>query len=414
MPAQEFTVPYPARGSVLGAPELSALAELVGSSRTLSAGGCRAAFEQRFAKLVGSRHAVSTTSGTVALELAVKLLDLEVGDEVIATPQTYRATLDPLLDQPITVRFCDIDPLTLNAEPGSVESLVSGRTRAILLVHYGGLPADMDSIMRLARRHGITVIEDCAHALGSSYYGRRPGSLANLSCFSFHTSKNITTLGEGGMVTTDDDTWAERLERLRSNASDAEFRPRKQRIGDRAFASAWMLHPGNAYTHACTRLRHHGTNATLSEAAAAVGIVQLDRLDTLTAARRGIAERIGAVLRRFPFAVVPQEPEGVVSSHHLYTFSFKEGCGIDRDRFVEGMIARGVELQLRYFPLHLLPEWQARGHREGECPNAERMWFDRQVNLPCHPSLSDRQVTYLANSLEAQLVEAAAGRWAVV
>lgn len=406
MSPDHYLVPYPQRGSVLGDAELEALTEVLKSDLPLSDGHYRRKFEKQFSELVGAKHAISTTSGTVALALAINLLGLREGDEVIVTPQTYKATIQPLLDLPVTVRFCDVDPLTLNPDPASIAALLTERTKAIVIVHYGGLPAEMDRIMPIARAQGVVVIEDCAHALGSSYHGRRPGSLADLSCFSFHSSKNITTLGEGGMVTTDDDEWRERLHRMRSNDSDAVYARSPHRIGDRVTAPPWMLHAGNSFTHNCVELRNAGTNATLAEPGAAVGIAQLGRLDQLVRRRRAIAERITGVLRRFPFVRLVPEPPGVVSAYHLYTF-FVDGESAHRDTIVERLAERGVQLQLRYFPLHLLPEWRARGHRLGECPVAERTWFHHQINVPCQPSLSEQQVHYLLGSLEAVLTAAA-------
>ncbi|MEU0518312.1 DegT/DnrJ/EryC1/StrS family aminotransferase [Streptosporangium sp. NPDC006007] len=404
-----YLVPYPQRGSVLADAEVDTITEILRSGAPLSGGPYREAFERRFCELVGARHALSVTSGTVALSLAINLLGLRPGDEVLVTPQTFKATIQPLLDLPVTVRFCDVDPMTLNVDPAGVEALVTERTKAIVLVHYGGLPADMDRIMGIARRQGIVVVEDCAHALGSRYRGRRPGALADIGCFSFHTSKNITTLGEGGMVTVHNEErgheWAERLDRMRSNNSDAVFVPAPLRIGNREDAPSWMLHAGNSYTHDCVEMRYSGTNATLSEPAAAVGIAQLDRLDRLVKRRRENSARITEVLRGFPFVEPVAEPADVVNAYHLYTFLVDPAAGVDRDAVVERLRQLGVQLQLRYFPLHLLPEWRARGHRFGECPAAEEVWFRRQVNVPCQPSLSDQQVSHLLEALHTALTE---------
>ncbi|MFF0227190.1 DegT/DnrJ/EryC1/StrS family aminotransferase [Streptomyces sp. NPDC004629] len=409
MSSQSYLVPYPTRGSVLGEAELAAVSRVLRSHSPLSAGIHRAAFEKRFCELTGSAHALSVTSGTVALALAISVLGLRPGDEVIATSQTYKATVQPLLEHQVTVRFCDIDRTTLNADPDSIKSLVSERTKAILLVHYGGLPADMESIMSIARLHGIVVVEDCAHALGSLYRGSTPGALGDIGCFSFHSSKNITTLGEGGMVTVQNDAWAERLDRMRSNDSDAVFVPSPHPLGGREVPPDWMLHPGNAYTHGCVEVLNAGTNATMPEPSAAVGVVQLDRLDELVARRRDIAHRITALLKRYPFVRTVEETHGVRNAYHLYTFFLDPGCGVGRDAFVDRLVRRGVEIQLRYFPLHLMPEWRARGHRLGECPVAERLWFEEQVNLPCQPGLSDQQVAWLLEALEAVLTEVETG-----
>ncbi|RJO70064.1 DegT/DnrJ/EryC1/StrS family aminotransferase [Nocardia panacis] len=407
MSQRNYLVPYPQRGSIFGAAELDALSEVLNSNLTLSGGAYRESFEKQFREMVGSRHALSVTSGTVALALAINLLGLQPGDEVIATPQTFKATVQPLLDLRVSVRFCDIDPNTLNADPASIEALITARTKAIIIVHYGGLPAEMDRIMRLARARGILVLEDCAHALGSDYFDRRPGSLADIGCFSFHSSKNITTLGEGGMVTFDEDTWLERLDRMRSNDSDADFARAAHRIGELDGAPSWMVYVGNSYTHNCVTLRHAGTNATLAEPNAAFGIAQLSRLDRLVKRRRENAARIDAVLDQFPFVRRVVEPEGVANAYHLYTFFVDPESGANRNWIVERLAQHGVQLQLRYFPLHLLPEWRARGHRVGECPTAERMWFDQQINVPCQPSLSEEQFGRILDALHDVLTEAA-------
>lgn len=404
----DYAVPAACRGSVLGQAEIDALAELVHSSGPLSAGTSRETFERRFANHLGVPHALTVTSGTVALHLAIDLLDLCDGDEVIATAQTYQATVQPLLEHPVRVRFCDVEPDSLAVDPAVLESLLTERTRAIVLVHYGGYPADMARILQLARARGVAVVEDCAHALGAVRDGWRPGSLGDIGCFSFHGSKNITTLGEGGMVTVHRADWAERLDRRRSNDIDGEFVPIPIDVAaatDVPAALPWMKYSADVYRQDVATLRRAGTNATMSEAAAAVGLVQLAKLDTLVERRRAIAARLDAVLASFAGDVrVPAVPAGVRHAHHLYTF-FVERPGT-RDELVRALDRLGVEIQLRYFPQHLLPEWRARGHRRGECPVAERLWFDQHVNLPCHPGLTDRQVDHLADALDTALRQA--------
>lgn len=392
----DFIVPFARRGSIVGADDLSMITDLVHSGDVLSAGNLRDQFEARFAKHVGSRYALSVTSGTVALELAIEMLDLTPGDEVIATPQTFQATLQPLLAHNIRVRFCDIDPVTLNLDPTLLRSLITDRTKAILLVHYGGYPADMDRIMAIARPRGITVIEDAAHALGTTYHDRRPGALADIACFSFHSTKNITTLGEGGMITLDRDDWAERMDRRRNNEADGLYTPAP---APAPFLLPWMKFSADVYRWTCTGIRKPGTNATMAEAAAAVGLTQMDKLDALVARRRWIATRLNDTISRFPGTRVQHVPPGIEHSYHLYTFFIDH----NRDELVRSLHSRGVEVQLRYFPQHLTPEWRWRGHTEGECPVAEQLWFNSHMNLPCHPGLSDAQVDHLLASVESSL-----------
>lgn len=397
-----YTVPYASRGSILGADEAAALERLLTSDDSLSMGSWRQRFEERFREHVGTRHALTVTSGTVALELAIHLLDLAPGDEVVVTPQTFQATAQPLLGYQADVRFCDVDPQSLNMAPGALKSLITDRTRGILLVHYGGWPAEMDEILTMARERGILVVEDCAHALGASYDGRRPGSLGDIGCFSFHSSKNITTLGEGGMLTFDRDDWSERLERLRSNEVDGVFVSAPELPMEEPVLLPWMKYASSVYQEACLGVRRSGTNATLSEAACAVGLVQLDRLEELVKRRQAIAAQLDEVVGRYPGARVGRPRPGVEHARHLYTF-FAGGSPDVREAVVRGLDERGVEVQLRYFPLHLLPEWRDRGHGLGECPVAEHLWFDEHVNLPCHPGLSDAQVEHMAQALDEAL-----------
>ncbi|BBB00116.1 putative aminotransferase [Actinacidiphila reveromycinica] len=408
-----YAVPYASRGSVFGADEVQALTRLVESDDALSMGSWREQFEERFREHIGTRHALTVTSGTVALELAIHLLDLAPGDEVIVTPQTFQATVQPLLSYQATVRFCDVDPESLNMDPVALKSLITDRTRAILLVHYGGWPAEMDEILTLARERGIFVVEDCAHALGASYDGRRPGSLGDIGTFSFHASKNITTLGEGGMLTFDRDDWAERIDRLRSNEVDGVFVSAPELPMESPKLLPWMKYSATVYQEACLGVRRSGTNATLSEAACSVGLVQLERLEALVARRRAIAARLDEVIDRHPGARVGRPRAGLVHAHHLYTF-FAGGPADVREALVRGLDERGVEVQLRYFPLHLLPEWRDRGHGLGECPVAERLWFNEHVNLPCSPGLSDAQVERMVEALDEALGSAYAGAGAGV
>lgn len=394
-----YTVRYPRVGSRLGERELAAVREVVESGETLSQGVWRERFEQAFRTYTGTRHAYSVTSGTVALQLAIHLVDLQPGDEVIVTPQTYQATIQPLLNYQVNVRFADVSPDTLNIGPEQVAELITARTRAIIVVHYAGYPADMPGLMCLARQHGLIVIEDAAHALGAQLNGRPPGGLGHIGCFSFQSAKNITTLGEGGMLTFDDDDWAERVARVRGNECDVTFVPAANTFGRSETPPSWAMYPGLAYTHDVVKFRRAGTNGTLTEPAAAVGLVQLDRLPELTAARQAVAARLTGTVRKYPGLRVPKVPPHIVHPYHLFTFFVEPDAGFTRDELVNELACEGVQTYLRYFPLHLLPEWRARGHGYGECPIAERLWFEQQMILPCQPTLTAEQVDELVAAL---------------
>ena len=398
----QYVVPYNRRGTLFGDEEIVALKKLLlESDKTLSGGEQREAFEAEFAAYVGAKFAVSVTSCTVALELATYLLDLQPGNVVIVTPQTYWASINPLLDIDVNVRFCDIDSNSLNLDPARLADLICANTRAIYVTHYGGLMANMDPILSIAERYGLFVIEDCAHAHGSEYKGHRPGALGDIGCFSFQSMKNMSTLGEGGMITLKEPRWLDVLRRLREGEPDAEFVPRTSSvIGPYRKNESLDRHEKNAFTHDCSTIRRHGTNAIMSEPAALIGRIQLEKLPNLIEKRRSIASRLNEALSRVPGLRIQHEPEGFFHSYHLYTFFVEPDSGIDHEALITLIDATGVEIQMRYFPLHLLSEWRLRGGSPGLCPIAEKVWFEQQVNLPIYPSLTEDQVDFMIKTVE--------------
>jgi perosamine synthetase len=395
--------PRAALGTQLGDDEIAAVTEVIRSGMGLSHGPMRDRFEAAMAEFLGVKHAITVTSGTVALAIATALLELQPGDEVISTPQTYQATVQALVGTGVRVRFCDVDPNSLNMDVELLKNMITSRTRAILLVHYGGFPAPMREIMEFARERGITVVEDSAHSIGAQFGGRRPGSLGDIGCFSFQSSKIISTLGEGGLITFDRDDWRERVLRIRNNDCDGIFTSAMAPfpVVDRA------LYPGLAHTHNLDRVFHCGTNATMTEPAAAVGLAQLNRLPELLARRQQIADAYDGCLSRIDGIRTQKVPPGVVRSNHFYTCFVEPELGVTRDEIVRELHQAGIEMWLRYFPLHLLPEWRAQGSQLGDCPVAERIWFTSQLNLPCYPAMSDDHVDLVCDTLERACAVAA-------
>jgi perosamine synthetase len=265
MATDRYVVPYLPTGSTFGQDEIDAVVRVLESGDKLSCGPERDAFEAEFKAYTRAAHALSLTNCTVALEVATYLLNLAPGDEVIAATQTYQANVTPLLGLPVKVKFCDIDPDTLNVAPEAFAGLVTDRTKALYLVHHGGTPADMVAIMEIANKHGIAVIEDCAHALGSFYRGRALGTFGHFGCWSFQSYKNISTLGEGGMLTVAGDKHVEAIGRVRAIEPDADFTARvASPFGGYTMPSDGLeRHAKNAYDEDCVVLRHPGTNSTL-------------------------------------------------------------------------------------------------------------------------------------------------------
>jgi perosamine synthetase len=213
--------------------------------------------------------------------------------------------------------------------------------------------------------------------------------------------KNMSTLGAGGLITFQDPCWLERVQRVRGCEPDADFEVRySPSIGPYELPPTLLnRHQKNAYTHDCVALRRRGANGMLTEAACVVGRIQLQKLPQFVARRRAIAARLNEGLRDVPGLRLQVEPEGQCHAYHLYTLFVEPNSGIDHERLLAEIHHGGVEVQLRYFPLHLLPEWRLRGGRPGQCPVTERTWFRQQVNLPIYPDLTDEQVEFIIETV---------------
>jgi len=401
---KSYVVPYSGQGSILGLQTIEALARTL-QQDTLAYGPMRDRFEAEFAEYTGVKYAHSTTNCTTALYLSVQLLGLTPQDEVIVTPQTFWATIRGLQATGVKLRFADIDPNSLNIDPATIEDKITSRTKAIYLVHLGGLMADMDPIMDIARRHNLYVVEDCAHAPGAEHKGRKAGSIGDIGCFSFHSLKNMSTIGEGGMITFSRDEWAEMVRPLSSIGVVYRRRPRvEERFGPYPKPShRYGDHAAGAYTYDCDGPVLVGNNYRMSEGAAAVGSVQLRKLDDLNEMRRRIGRRLDEGLSQIEGIRVQQELEGYKHIYHLYVFFYQplqDGTNQEKEELIRILDEEeGVEIVNRYFPIHLLPEIRAQGHDFGECPVAERVWFEQHVNLPIYPALRPDQVDYMIEAV---------------
>jgi len=392
----DYVVPEYGQGSLYGFEEMEAVARAL-QQNSLEGGAILEEFEREFAAFVGAKHAMGTVSGTMALHLCAHVLDLGEGDEVVCTTQTFMATMLPFAARRVNVRFADIEPETLCVDPAAVEGRITPRTKAIYVMHYGGLPCDMDPILEIAARHRLPVVEDAAHAPGASYRGRRIGGLSTLTCFSFGSLKNMTTLGQGGMVTTNDDALLARLRALRGRGLSGRRTERPEpTIGPyREPSPRYADHAGDAYTHDWVEIDGAGANIPITGAQAAVGLVQLRKLERMNGIRRELAARYADGLTQIEGVRVQPDREGRQSVYHLFPFflSQKES-GVNHDDLIRGIEARGVRINNRFFPCHLTGYMRPAGHRFGECPVCERVWFEEQVNLPISPLHTPQQIDY--------------------
>ncbi len=323
----------------------------------LAQGPVVAELEAAFAGLCEVREAVAVSSGTAALEATLRALGIGAGDEVITTPFTFVATLNAILAVGAVARFADIDPSTFTIDPEAAAALVGARTAAILPVHLYGLPADLERLGALARRHGLALVEDAAQAHGARVGGRPVGSFG-AGCFSLYATKNVAA-GEGGIVTTDDAVLADRLRLLRNQGMRERY-----------------------------RYEVIGTNLRLTDLAAAVAVGQVRRLGTLTAARRANAARLRSGLAGLAGLRLPEEPAGRDHVYHQFTVRVVRSEGRDRDRLGAALARRGIATGV-YYPRVVFDYECYAGHpgvvRE-EVPQA-RAAAAEVLSLPVHPAL---------------------------
>ena len=331
-------------------------------------------FEEAFAAWVGSKFAVSFSSGTAALHAAAFAAGLKPGDEAITSPMTFAATANCLLYAGATPVFADVLRDTLNLDPQEVSRRITPQTKAILPVDYAGHPADLEAIMELAHANNLVVIEDGCHALGAEYNQKRVGSISHMTVFSFHPVKHLTT-GEGGMVTTDNPSYAETLRRFRNHGISSDARQRQK---------------GGEYFYEIVLL---GFNYRLSDIACALGIQQLRRLESNLARRKEIALRYHSEFEGIPGLSVPVTRDGVSPAWHLYPIRLQlDSLRASRDQIFRALRAENIGVNVHYIPVHLHPYYRDRfGYEPGSYRIAEYA-YERLLSLPMFHGMTDQDV----------------------
>jgi perosamine synthetase len=342
-------------------------------SPNLSLGPKLAEFEDAFARYVGRKRAVAVNSGTSGLFLCMQALGVGHGDEVITTPFTFVATATSIMMAGARPVFVDIDPAGLNIDPAKIESAITPKTKAILPVEVFGNPAGFDRICEIARKHNLPVIEDSCEALGSSLNGAKAGTFGAMSVFGFYPNKQITT-GEGGMILTDDEALADACVSLRNQG--------------RAKDSRWLGHERLGY------------NYRLSDINCALGIVQLSRIDEIKAKRRQAAQWYRDMLADERRLIVPAEPEDCDLSWFVFVVRLTGDFSLEqRDRILEHMRSRDIQVGNYFAPVHLMPFIAERcGYKPGDFPVAEAV-SQRTIALPFHNHLTLDQVTTVCRIL---------------
>jgi len=346
-------------------------------SPNLSLGPKLGEFERAFADYVGTKRAVAVNSGTSGLFLCMLAMGIAPGDEVITTPFTFVASATSIMMAGARPVFVDIDPVSLNIDPGKIEAGISEKTKAILPVEIFGNPAGFDAVCKIAKKHNLPVIEDSCEALGSALKGKKVGTFGTMSVFGFYPNKQITT-GEGGMILTDDDDLADLCVSLRNQGRGKD--------------ASWLAHERLGY------------NYRLSDINCALGIVQLSRIDEIKAKRRQVAEWYRQMLSDEDRLIVPVAPADCDMSWFVFVVRLAEGLTMEqRDRILQQMNSRNIQVGNYFPPVHLMPFIAEKyGHKPGDFPITESA-SARAIALPFHNHLTKDQVAIVCTALKQLL-----------
>lgn len=334
-----------------------------------------AALEKRLCQVTGAKYAVVVANGTAALHLAALAAGFEEGDEVIVSSITFAASSNCVLYCGAKPVFADIDPETYNIDPGAVEKLITPRTKGIVAVDFTGQAADYDALLRICRENNLVLIEDAAHSIGTKYKGRPVGSIADMTCFSFHPVKTVTG-GEGGAITTNDEQLYHKLVRLRTHGITRN--PEE------------MVHPSDALWY--NEQVELGFNYRMTDFQAALLLSQLNKLDKFSLRRKEIVRKYDQVFSQMPELIVQKEIPESDTTRHLYVIRLNpKWLTCDRRQFFDALYAENVCPQVHYLPVYWHSYYERLGYEKGLCPNAEA-YYQWSMSIPLYYSLTDEEV----------------------
>jgi len=348
----------------------------------ITMGPTTVAFENNFKEYIGTKNAVSMNSCTACLHLALKAIDLREQDEVIVPSVTFTATAEVITYFRAKPVFVDIERETGNIDISKIEEKITKRTRAIIPVHYGGQPCDLDEILNLARKYNLSVIEDAAHAIPAWYKKRKIGTLADMTCFSFYATKPITT-GEGGMVTTENDKWADRIKMLRLHGISRDAWKRYTKEG------SWYYEVIEA-----------GYKYNLTDLQAAIGLAQLKKVDWMWQKRKAISIQYTEALKPFEELTTPYVKADRESAWHLYVIRLNlEMLKIDRNQFIEELKNRGILTSVHFIPLYRHPYYRDILGYTVDGFSASEWFYERVISLPIYPGMTDENVQFVIDTV---------------
>jgi perosamine synthetase len=331
-------------------------------------------FEQAVAHYVGAKYAVAFSNGTAALHGACFAAGISEGNEVITTPMTFAASANCVLYQGGVPVFADIDEKTYNIDPNKIEEKITDKTKAIIPVDFTGQPVELDSILEIAKKYNLVVIEDAAHALGATYKGRKVGSISDMTMFSFHPVKHITS-GEGGIITTNNEEYYEKLLQFRSHGITRA----KDKLNE--YHGPWYY-----------EMQFLGYNYRMTDIQAALGTSQLKKVDKFVELRRKYVAMYNEAFKDMDEIIIPFQLEDGQSSWHLYIIRLKlDKLTASRREIFEALQQQNIGVNVHYIPVHFQPYYQQMGYKKGICPNAEKL-YEEMITLPLFPAMTEEDV----------------------
>jgi len=341
-------------------------------------------FEEKFRKYIGAKYAIAVNSCTAGLFLSLVSLGIGKDHEVITTVFSFASTANTIVHTGAKPVFVDISRDTFNIDPSAIEKVINKRTKAIVVVHYGGRPCQMDKILKIARKYHLKVIEDCAHAPGAEYKNKKVGTFGDTASFSFYATKNLTT-GEGGMITTNNKKLADRLRILRLHGISKDAWKRYSKGGE------WYY-----------EIIEAGFKYNMTDIQAALGLVQLKKLDYLNEIRRRQARYLMENLKNVPEIQLPIIGGRVKNVWHLFPILIRpERMSIDRDKFIKELNRYNIGTSVHFIPFHLHPFYRKRfGYKKGDFPNAEYV-YNRIISLPFYPKMRREDYDYVVRAIKS-------------
>ncbi len=343
-------------------------------------------FEKEFARYVGARYAVSFSSGTAALHGACFVAGVTESDEVITTPITFAATANCILYQNATPIFADIDEKTYNISPKSIKGKITNKTKAIIPVDFTGQPVDLDEINKLAKEHQLIVIEDAAHALGATYKGKKVGSLSDMTMFSLHPVKHITT-GEGGVITTNNKVYYEKLVQFRSHGITRENNKLFDNHGP------WYY-----------EMQFLGFNYRMTDIQAALGLSQIKKIDKFIDLRKKYVEIYNKAFAEIDGIVPPYQSTEADSSWHLYIIRLEGVLRSKRKKLFTLLRQKNIGVNVHYIPVYYHPYYRELGYDKGLCPISEEL-YEEIITLPLFPKMTLEDISYVIKSVKDSIAE---------